>query len=47
MNVIFFDPFPALPVGSATKKDSVEDLLKISDFVTLHVPDLPSTRNMI
>ncbi|MDQ7010094.1 MAG: phosphoglycerate dehydrogenase [Candidatus Gracilibacteria bacterium] len=47
MNVIFFDPLPTLGIGNATKKESLEDLLKESDFVTLHVPDLVSTRNMI
>jgi len=47
MNVIFYDVFPVLPVWSAIKKDTVEDVLKEADFVTLHVPDLPSTRNMI
>jgi len=47
MNVIFFDPFPVLWIWSAVKKDTQEEVLKEADFITLHVPDLPSTRNMI
>jgi len=47
MKVIFFDPFPALWIWNAIKKKSIEDLLKESDFVTLHAPELPSTKDMI
>jgi D-3-phosphoglycerate dehydrogenase len=47
MNVVFFDPFPALWIWNSIKKNSLEDLLKTSDFVSLHVPYLPSTKNLI
>jgi D-3-phosphoglycerate dehydrogenase len=36
-----------LPLGNAEDKKSLKELLKVADIVTLHVPDLPSTRNII
>ncbi|MBK9162098.1 MAG: phosphoglycerate dehydrogenase [Nitrosomonadales bacterium] len=52
MNVIGFDPEitvdAAWSLPSQVKKaHSVEDLLKHSDYVTLHVPLLDATRNLI
>ena len=47
MNVIFYDPFPVEWVWKAIKKNTQNELLKQADFVSLHVPDIPSTRNMI
>ena len=52
MNVTGFDPEitvdAAWSLPSQVKKaNSVEDLLKRSDFVTLHVPLLDATRNLI
>ncbi len=52
MKVIGFDPEitvdAAWSLSSQVKKaSSVEDLLKHSDFVTLHVPLLDATRNLI
>lgn len=52
MNVIGFDP--AITVDAAwrlpsqvKRAESVEDVLRQADFVTLHVPLLDSTRNLI
>jgi D-3-phosphoglycerate dehydrogenase / 2-oxoglutarate reductase len=36
-----------LPLGNARQLGSLEELLKVSDFVTLHVPDTPSTRGLM
>jgi len=47
MNIVFYDPFPAVWMWNAVKQNTLEDLLKISDFVTLHVPFIPSTENLI
>ncbi len=52
MNVVGFDPEitvdAAWSLSSQVRKaDSVEDLLRHSDFVTLHVPLLDATRNLI
>src|SRR6266403_1040299 len=47
MRVIFYDVINLMPLGSARQVESLSVLLKQSDFVTLHVPDLPETRNMI
>ncbi len=52
MKVIGFDPEitvdAAWRLQSAVRKaNTIEDLLKQSDFVTLHVPLLPATRNLI
>lgn len=47
MKVVFYDVIKKLPLGNAESKASLEELLKVSDFVTLHVPETPETMNMI
>ncbi|MEM9083320.1 MAG: NAD(P)-dependent oxidoreductase, partial [Planctomycetota bacterium] len=47
MRVIFYDTGTVLPMGNATQADTMEDVLRNSDAVTLHVPDLESTRGLI
>ncbi|MEO5966745.1 MAG: NAD(P)-dependent oxidoreductase, partial [Ferruginibacter sp.] len=47
MKVIFHDAEVKLPLGNASVSKSLKDLLKKADIVTLHVPQLPSTKNLI
>lgn len=47
MRVLFFDVVNLMPLGSAQQIDTLDALLGASDFVTLHVPELPETVNMI
>merc|ERR1719253_1164167 len=47
MKVIYYDVIPKLPMGNATQVATMEELLSTSDFVSLHVPNLTSTKNMI
>jgi len=47
MHVQFYDAVKRLNLGNARQLDSLDELLTSSDVVTLHVPDLPTTRNMI
>merc|ERR1719356_796633 len=47
MNVIYYDVIPKLPMGNASQVATLPDLLGQADFVSLHVPNLPSTKNMI
>lgn len=47
MEVIYYDVIKKLPLGNAKNELTLEGLLKKSDFVTLHVPETPETKNMI
>lgn len=47
MKVLFYDVINIMPLGTARQVDSLDTLLAESDFVTLHVPELPETINMI
>ncbi len=47
MKVFFYDVETKMPLGNAEDKFSLKELIRLSDVVTLHVPDLPSTRNII
>lgn len=47
MKVVFYDAETKLPLGNAQDKKSLAELLKVADVISLHVPDLPSTRNLI
>ncbi|HAZ99513.1 phosphoglycerate dehydrogenase [Halomonas sp. CnH100-B] len=46
-NVIYYDVITKLGMGNASQVGSLEELLGRSDVVSLHVPDLASTRWMI
>jgi D-3-phosphoglycerate dehydrogenase len=47
MRVVFYDIAPRLPIGNNQAVGSLEELLSLSDFVTLHVPETELTRNLI
>ena len=47
MTVIYYDVVNLMGLGTARQVESLDDLLKGSDFVTLHVPELEETKNMI
>ncbi len=47
MKVVFYDVETKLPLGNANDSKSLKELLQQSDVVTLHVPDVGSTRNLI
>lgn len=47
LQVVFFDVMKKLPLGNARAVVTLDELLKVSDFVTLHVPEIPETMNMI
>lgn len=47
LNVFFYDIETKLPLGNATQVSSLTDLLNMSDVVSLHVPETPSTKEMI
>lgn len=47
MRVLFFDAMNKLPLGNAATASSLEQVLRESDVVTLHVPDTDTTRGLI
>jgi len=47
LKVIFYDIIPKLPLGNAVAVNSMEELLKNADFVSLHVPYTKLTHNLI
>ncbi|MCB0331365.1 MAG: phosphoglycerate dehydrogenase, partial [Bdellovibrionales bacterium] len=47
MEVLYFDISKKLPLGNARSLDSLESLLPQVDYLSLHVPETPLTKNMI
>ena len=47
MKVIFYDTETRLPLGNAEDKKSLREVVSKSDIVTLHVPELTNTKNLI
>jgi D-3-phosphoglycerate dehydrogenase len=47
MNVCFHDTVTKLPLGNARMMPTLDELLAVSDVVTLHVPETPLTQGMM
>ena len=47
MQVIYYDVVTKLPLGNARQVTTIDELYATADVVTLHVPELPSTKNMV
>jgi D-3-phosphoglycerate dehydrogenase len=47
MQVIYYDVVTKLPLGNARQVGTMDELLATADVVTLHVPELPSTKDMM
>ncbi|MBK8946735.1 MAG: phosphoglycerate dehydrogenase [Ignavibacteriae bacterium] len=47
MNVYYYDITKKLNYGNVTACSTLDELLKVSDIVTLHVPENETTKNMI
>jgi D-3-phosphoglycerate dehydrogenase len=47
MKIVYFDIEKKLSLGNSKPVSSLNDLLKISDTITIHVPSTELTRNMI
>ncbi|KAF2717877.1 hypothetical protein K431DRAFT_288124 [Polychaeton citri CBS 116435] len=47
MSVLYYDVVNLMGMGTAKQVGSLEELLSRADFVTLHVPALPETKNLI
>ncbi|MEI7736658.1 MAG: phosphoglycerate dehydrogenase [Ferruginibacter sp.] len=47
MKVIFCDVETKLPLGNAVDKKTLKELVSNADIITLHVPELESTKNLI
>jgi D-3-phosphoglycerate dehydrogenase len=47
LRVLYHDVIPKLPMGNAQQLSTLDALLPKVDLLTLHVPDDPSTRNLI
>jgi D-3-phosphoglycerate dehydrogenase len=47
MRVVYFDIATKLPLSNNAPYRTLDDVLKVSDFVTLHVPETPQTKGLI
>ncbi len=47
MKVIFYDAETKLPLGNASDSKSLKELMQKADIITLHVPEIDSTNNLI
>ncbi len=47
MEVLYYDVVNLMGMGTSKQVPTLDDLLKQSDFVTLHVPEIEETRDMI
>ncbi|PSN59856.1 D-3-phosphoglycerate dehydrogenase-like protein [Corynespora cassiicola Philippines] len=47
MSVIYYDVLTMMGLGTARQVTTLDDLLDQADFVSLHVPELPETKNLI
>src|SRR4051812_36029907 len=47
MHVMFYDIVAQLPMGNNVAAASLQEVLERADFVSLHVPETPQTKNMI
>ena len=47
MKVIFYDVQTQLPLGNAEARKSIKEVVSKADIVTLHVPELATTKNLI
>jgi len=47
MRVVYYDIEHKLPLGNAAAVNSLEELFAEADVVSLHVPETPTTRNII
>lgn len=47
MKVLFYDVETKLPLGNAESRKSLKEVVSKSEIITLHVPELDSTKNLI
>lgn len=47
LHVIYYDIVTIMSLGTAKQVSTLDELLNNSDFVSLHVPETPETKNMI
>ncbi|KAK9481066.1 hypothetical protein V1514DRAFT_357119 [Lipomyces japonicus] len=47
MSVIYYDVIPIMSLGMAKQVSTIDELLRDADFVTLHVPAVAETKNLI
>jgi len=47
MSVIYYDVVSLMAIGTAQQVPTLEALLDAADFITLHVPETPETKNLL
>ena len=47
MKVLYYDVETRMPLGNAESRSSFKEVVSAADIITLHVPELPTTKNLI
>jgi len=47
MKVVWYDNQPLMPIGNSTPLDSMNDVLRVADFLSIHISESPDNENLV